>query len=112
MLYNIILSLVFTIFIEVVISVFCGIDDKRDILFIILINILTNPSTEMINLLIKDGSFHYPVIIALEIVVIIIEYLFYKKELNNKSINLLFLSIINNVCSYVVGVMFNLGGFI
>ena len=110
MLYNIILSLVFTIFIEVVISIFCGINNKNDILYIILINILTNPSTEIINLVIKDSNFHYPVIIIVEIIVVIIEYLFYKRVLKNKNINLLYLSIINNICSYGVGIMFNLGG--
>lgn len=112
MLYNIILSLAFTIFIEVVISILCGINNKNDILYIILINILTNPSTEMINLLIKDSSFHYPIIIIVEIIIIIIEYLFYKKVLKNKNINLLYLSIINNICSYAVGIIFNLGGII
>lgn len=112
MFFCIILSLVFTIFIELVISIFCGVNNKNDILYIILINILTNPSTEQINLLIKDSRFHYPIIIIIEIIIIIIEYLFYKKVLRSKNINLLYLAIINNVCSYAVGVMFNLGGII
>ncbi len=110
MLYNIILSLAFTILIEFTVSIFCGINKKIDLLYIILINILTNPSTELINLLIKDSSFHYPIIFTIEILIIIIESLFYKKVLKEEKINFLYLSIINNVCSYVIGVMFNLGG--
>ena len=110
MLYSIILSLVFTIFIELVVSIFCGVNKKSDILYIALINILTNPSTELINLLIKDSNFHYPIIIIIEFIIIIIEYLFYKKVLKSENVNLLYLTIINNLCSYIIGIMFNLGG--
>ena len=112
MLYNIIISLVFTIFIELSVSIFCGIRNKNDIMYIILINIITNPSTEFINILIKDSSFHYLIIIIIEIIVVIIEYLFYRKVLKTKNTNLLYLSIINNICSYVVGLLANLGGLI
>ena len=112
MLYNIIISLVFTIFIELVVSIFCGIRNKKDIMFIIIINIITNPITEFINLLIKDSSLHYWVIIIIEIIVIIVEYLFFKKFLKEKNINLLYLAIINNLSSYIIGLMFNLGGSI
>ena len=112
MLYNIILSLVFTIFIEFTISVFCGICKKVDLLYIILINILTNPITELINLLVKDNIFHYPIIFTIEFLIIIIEFIFYKKLLKEKNINYLYLSILNNVCSYLIGFMFNLGGHI
>ncbi len=110
MLYNIILSLVFTIFIEWIVSIFCGINTKIDLLYISLINILTNPCTELINLLIKDSRFHYPIIFTIEVFIIIIEFLFYKKVLKSENVNFLYLSILNNVCSYVIGVMFNLGG--
>lgn len=112
MLYSIILSLVFTILIELVVSILCGVNKKSDIRYITLINILTNPITELINLFIKDNSFHDPIIIIIEVIVIIIEYSFYKKILKSENINLFYLTIINNVCSYVVGVMFNLGGII
>ncbi len=110
MLYNIILSLAFTILIELIISIFCGINKKFDLLYITLINILTNPCTELINLLIKDTSFHYPVIFTIEFLIIIIEFLFYKKVLKSENVNFFHLSIITNICSYVIGVMFNLGG--
>ena len=110
MLYNVIFSLIFTILIEFIVSVFCGINNKFDLLNIIWINILTNPSTEMINLLIKNSDFHYPIIIIIEILIIIIEFLFYKKNLKTKNINFLYLSVINNVSSYLIGIMFNLGG--
>lgn len=112
MLYNIIISLLFTIFIELTVSIFCGIRNKNDIIYIILINIITNPSTEFINILIKDSSFHYLIIIIIEIIVIIVEYLFYRKVIKTKNINLLYLAIINNICSYVVGLLFNLGGLV
>ena len=112
MLYNIIISLIFTIFIELTVSIFCGIRNKNDIIYIILINIITNPSTEFINILIKDSSFHYLIIIIIEIIVVIVEYLFYKKVLKENNINLLYLAIINNLSSYIIGLMFNLGGFI
>lgn len=110
MLYNIIISLVFTIIIELIVSIFCGIRNKKDIMYIVLINIITNPTTEFINLLIKDSSFHYLIIVIIEIIVVIIEFIFYKKVLKTKDVNPLYLAIINNICSYAVGLIFNLGG--
>lgn len=108
MLYSIILSLISTLFIEIIISIFCGINEKNNLLYIILINLLTNPITELINLLIINSIFHYPIILLIEILVIFIEFLLYKKFLKVKNINLLYLSIINNICSYVIGLIFNL----
>jgi hypothetical protein len=114
MLYNIILSLIFTIVIELIVSIFCGINQKYDILIIILANLLTNPITEFINLLIKDTKFHYPVICIIEAVVLIVEFLFYKKFLKEKEINFFLLSMINNLSSWIIGIMLNLyiGGII
>lgn len=114
MLYNIILSLISTLFIELIISIFCGINEKNNLLCIFLINLFTNPITELINLLIISSRFHYPIILFIEILVIFIEFILYKKFLKVKKINLLYLSIINNVCSYIIGIIFNLylGGII
>ena len=107
MLYNIILSLVFTIFIELLISIFFGINKKKDFLYITLINIITNPIVESINLLVRDSIFHYQIIVTIEIFVIYIEYLYYRRVLKSENINFLYLSILNNVCSYIIGLIFN-----
>lgn len=109
MLYNIILSLVFTIFVELLISIFFGINKKKDFLYITLVNIITNPITEFINLLVRDSIFHYQIILIIEVLVIYIEYLFYKRLLKSENINFLYLAILNNVCSYVIGLIFNFG---
>lgn len=109
MLYNIILSLVFTIFIELLISIFFGINKKKDFLYITLINIITNPIVESINLLVRDSIFHYQIIVTIEIFVIYIEYLYYRRVLKSENINFLYLSILNNVCSYIIGLIFNFG---
>ena len=97
-----IFSLLFTILIELITSIILGIDKKIDLLYIVIINILTNPFAEYINLLFKDNKFHYPIIFLIEIFITIIEFLFLKKVLKSKNINFLHLSIINNLCSYIV----------
>ena len=108
MLYNVILSLFFTIFIEVMVSILCGINKKHDIFAIILINIITNPITEIINLLIENTYFHYPVILGIEVIITVIEYQYYKRNLEVKDINFMYLSVMNNLCSWIIGILFNL----
>ena len=110
MLYNIVMSLVFTIFMELTISILCGVNKKMDLVSIIWINIVTNPITELINLLIKDKYFHFFLILLIEILITVIEWILFKKILKSKNINFLHLSIINNICSYTVGLLFNCFG--
>lgn len=107
--YNIVLSLIFTVLIELIISIILGVNKKSDLIYIVLINVLTNPITEFINLLIKDKNLHHPIIFIIEIIITIIEFLFYKKFLKSKNINFLCLAIINNIVSYLIGIIFNFG---
>lgn len=107
--YNIVLSLIFTVLIELIISIILGVNKKSDLIYIVLINFLTNPITEFINLLIKNNNLHYFIMIIIEIIVIIIEFLFYKRKLKSHNINFLYLAILNNIASYLVGIMYNLG---
>ena len=60
-------SLLFTILIELITSIILGINRKIDLLYIVIINILTNPFAEYINLLVQDNNFHYPIIFLIEI---------------------------------------------
>lgn len=84
------------------------INNKIDLLLIVLINMLTNPPTELINLVVQNTKLHYPIIIGVEIIITIIEYLFYKKFLRTKNVNFLYLAIINNISSYGIGLIYNL----
>lgn len=102
--------LLLTIIIELSIALLLKVRDKKDILNIILVNIITNPVVVMSQILLYL-YFGYKIevigVIILEILVVPIEGLIYKKVLNYKSINPILLSLILNASSLIIGLIIN-----
>lgn len=101
-------ALICTIIIELLVSLLLKIRDKKDLLNILLVNILTNPLVTSISLTI---NFFYGTkarlmsIVLLELFAFLTEALIYKKVLNYKKINPFFLSLILNISSYGSGLL-------
>ena len=108
--YYIVRSLLFTVIIETVIGIIIGIRNKKDILNVVLVNIITNPFVTIIpitlNLYVSVYARRISLII-LEILVLITEALIYKKVLNYKKINWFIVSLILNVSSFGIGELIN-----
>ena len=102
--------LLLTIIIEIIIGIIIGIRDKKDLLNILLVNILTNPLVVSIPIyvLVKYG-YNYQIIslIILEILTVIVEGLIYLKTLKYKKINPFIVSVILNLSSYLIGEIIN-----
>lgn len=101
------INLILTIFIELGISLLLGIRKRNDINNIIYINCITNIVLNyIINILsmifYKNILLVYVTLGILEILVIFIEYIYYKNNLKSK-INQLLLSIILNTLSFTIG---------
>ena len=102
--------LLLTIIIELLFSIIFKVKNKKDLLNIILVNIITNPIVVItpIYLNLKYGLVYRNIsLIILEILTILIEGLCYKKVLNYKKINPFLLSIILNSLSYSIGEIIN-----
>lgn len=99
------ISLIATIVIESLVALLLGVKNKKDYINIVLVNIMTNPVvniTPSIFLLLYGMIGHNIALIILEISVVIIEGLVYKKYLSYNKINPYLLSLILNISSYVI----------
>lgn len=98
-----------TIMIELIMSLLLGIRNKKDILNVILVNIMTNPLVVSILMYITyNRLFNTTIsIIILEILVILTEGFTYKKVLTFDKINPYVLSLILNISSYFIGELLN-----
>lgn len=98
-----------TIMIELITSLLLGIRNKKDILNVILVNIMTNPLVVSILMYITyNRLFNTTIsIIMLEILVILTEGFTYKKVLTFDKINPYVLSLILNISSYFIGELLN-----
>lgn len=98
-----------TIVIELIMSLLLGIRNKKDILNVILVNIMTNPLIVSILMYITyNRLFNTTIsIIILEILVILTEGFTYKKVLTFDKINPYVLSLILNISSYFIGGLLN-----
>lgn len=98
-----------TIMIELIMSLLLGIRSKKDILNVILVNIMTNPLVVSILMYITyNRLFNTTIsIIILEILVILTEGFTYKKVLTFDKINPYVLSLILNISSYFIGGLLN-----
>lgn len=98
-----------TIVIELIMSLLLGIRNKKDILNVILVNIMTNPLVVSILMYITyNRLFNTTIsIIILEILVILTEGFTYKKVLTFDKINPYVLSLILNISSYFIGRVLN-----
>lgn len=102
--------LICTIIIEVLVAIILKIRNKKDLLNIILVNILTNPLVVSIPILIliKYGyNARMICLIILEILTVIVEGLIYFKVFNYKKINPFIVSLILNLSSYLIGDIIN-----
>lgn len=102
--------LILTIIIETIVALIIGIRNKKDILNIILVNILTNPLVTSIPVYfnIKYGVLERDIaLIILEVFTVIIEGIIYIKFLKFKKINSILISIYLNACSYFIGEIVN-----
>jgi len=108
--YTMIKCLTCTIVIELCIALILKVKDKKDLLNIVLVNMLTNPLVVSIPVLIlvKYG-YTYSVIslIILEILTVLVEGFIYFKVLLYKKINPYVLSLILNIASFLIGVVIN-----
>ena len=98
--------LLVTIVVEIVVGIICGIRDKKDILNVLLVNVLTNPLVVSlpIFIMIRYGiRARYISLIVLEVLTVIIEGFIYKKVLKYMKINPYILSLILNLGSYFIG---------
>ena len=98
-----------TIVIELIMSLLLGIRNKKDILNVILVNIMTNPLIVSILMYITyNRLFNTTIsIIILEILVVLTEGFAYKKVLTFDKINPYVLSLILNIASYFIGKLLN-----
>jgi len=98
-----------TIMIELIMSLLLGIRNKKDILNVILVNIMTNPLVVSILMYITyNRLFNTTIsIIILEILVILTEGFAYKKVLTFDKINPYVLSLILNISSYFISGLLN-----
>lgn len=100
-------NLLLTIIIELGIALLLGIREKKDILNLIVINCITNPILNYIMMVVMYLTFNniimYFLFFLLEIMVIIIEYIFYRRKLIFEKLNLLLLSTILNISSVILG---------
>lgn len=98
-----------TIVIELIMSLLLGMRNKKDILNVILVNIMTNPLVVSILMYITyNRLFNITIsIIILEILVILTEGFTYKKVLTFDKINPYVLSLILNISSYFIGGLLN-----
>lgn len=103
---SLIISLFLTIVIELSTSFLLGVRSKRDILVCILVNTCTNPAVVYIaNLLIlySNQTIYNIIVTIMEISVIFIEFILYKKCLQDYKKSPFVLSLINNSISWTIG---------
>ena len=108
MILSLIISLSLTIIIELTISLIIGIRNKEDIEVIVWANILTNPIVVYLAnclKLLNNNLIYNILIIIMEIVVIIVEFIIYKRYLVFKEKTPIFISSINNIISYSLGII-------
>jgi hypothetical protein len=103
---NILTALLYTEIIEVVVGFLLGFRDKKSILAIVFINLITNPILNYILWLNNYYSFlriNTKVIILFEIIIVFIEWRLLLFALRRNSGKLLILSILMNLCSFLLG---------
>ena len=100
--------LLFTMLIELIVALILGVRDKKDILNIILVNIMTNPLLVSVTVYITYNRIFNRIasIVILELL-IVIEGFTYKKVLKFKKINPFILALILNFSSYFIGEIIN-----
>lgn len=106
-----IVSLLATLMIEIVVALCLGIRDKKDLINVLIVNVMTNPLVVsiafMVNL--RHGLMMKRIaMIILEFLALIGEGFVYKRVLEYKKINGYLVSLILNVTSYLLGIIVNM----
>lgn len=102
---------ILTVIIEICASLIIGIKNKKDLLNVILVNVMTNP---LVNAITIFFNFYFGILgrniclTILEILVVISEGFVYKKYLKFNKINPYVVSLILNTFSYFLGEVINL----
>ena len=100
--------LILTIIIECLIALILGIRSKKDIINVVLVNIVTNPIVVtvpyLVYILFNYDYYKYSIYI-LEVLAFLTEGLIYLKVLDYKKINPIILSAILNISSYGIGLL-------
>lgn len=102
--------LIITIILEVFTALIFKVRSTKDLLNIVLINIVTNPVLVVITYYVNiyySMKVYYIVLIILELCVVFIEGFVYKKYLKFKNINPFVLAFILNCSSYFIGRIIN-----
>lgn len=102
--------LIITVLIETIIAIIIGIRSKKDILNVVLVNIVTNPLVVSVPIYFnyKYGLIARNIcLLAFEILTLVFEGIIYYKYLNYERINGFILSIILNGFSYLIGEIIN-----
>ena len=102
--------LTLTIIIELLAAIIFGVRNQKDIINIMLVNILTNPIVVSLPILIymNFGYLYYRIAFySLEILAVIIEGFVYYKVFNYRRINPFLLALILNLFSYGIGEIIN-----
>lgn len=102
--------LILTIIIEILTGIICGIRSKKDIINILLVNVLTNPIVVSLPfyMMLRYGlKARYTAMIVLEILTVFVEGLVYSKVLEYKKIKPFLIALILNVSSYFIGEVIN-----
>lgn len=102
--------LLFTILIEVCISLLFGVKKRRDIINIILVNIVTNPIVVLfpyVAYLFYGKMVRCIVLLLLELFTVIVEGYIYNRYLDYSKVNSYLLSLVLNISSYLLGVVVN-----
>lgn len=95
-----------TIIIETLLAYLLKIREKEDLLNIVIINFITNVALNIF-IIINTTLFNKLIIniLLLEIVIIVVEGIFYKKKLSYKKINPFLISLILNTVSYLFSII-------
>ena len=102
--------LILTIIIEVIGGIILGIRNKKEILNVILVNVVTNPivvSFPILIYLLFGYNYEMLSLYILEIVTLFVEGFIYKKVLIYKKTNPFLISLILNLSSYLIGELIN-----
>ena len=104
-----IICLLLTITVEIVFALILRVRKKKDLVNIILVNIITNPIVVIMPVFMdyQFGRLYYYIsLVILEVLAFLVEGFIYKKYLEYKRINPFLLSLILNVLSYTIGEIF------
>ena len=108
MIKRLIVSFILTIVIEGSVSFIIGIRSKEDLKVVFWVNALTNPVVVFIAnclLLLRNELVLNIIVFIMEVIVIFVEYYFYKLLLNYKKKSPLMISSLNNITSFFLGMI-------